>query len=72
MEKERLLQDDQDIVSALHVEAKESAYPRLPITVLGVGALLLLLSTSLNCTLLARQQRNSHEVSGHGQSIGPG
>ena len=74
MEKEKLLQDDQDQNQALPRLAKEDEHPHtpLPIFTLRACALLLLASTCLNCALvwlLAGKQYASHDRSEYGQSV---
>lgn len=72
MEKERLLQDDQDTVPALPPEGKERSCSHLPNTLSKLCAFLLLSSVCCNCTLiwlLARQQHTSDQISEYGPSI---
>ena len=69
MEKERLLEDDEDLVPTVAPRSKEHFYSRFYITTLRAYAFLLLSSICLNgilSWLLLRQQHHSHETSEHG------
>ena len=72
MEKERLLEDDQDVVPGLSRKEREPFYSHLPNPLSNLCALLLLLSLCCNCTLLwwlARQQHTSGHISEYGPSM---